>query len=292
MNNRENIVEYIGSKSYKEAIEGIDKVFITDSNRAYYFYLKGYCFSRLGNHTKTISLCKQALAGGIEDEECYLLIGESYEYMNWFKDAESNFLLGLEINPDNSEIKAAYGYLLLKNGYVSEAYNYIIQAITAAPENHIVNNYVVYFYLYKQSIMFAEYNIIKAFVENSSNEIYEFIKSGKVHKRKQRYKAAMDNFEKAYFLDPENEALAAIIDELKLKSKAIYKPLLLIEILGGWNGWIRVLASLAFVTVGMIFLQENRLLNLICSLTFFLWVLMGAYKFIVDSLYWKMYSWE
>lgn len=292
MNNKENIFEYIGKQSYKEAIEEINKALITEPNRAYYFYLKGYCFSRLGNYFRTISLCKQALEGGVQADECYLLIGQSYECMDWFQDAEDNFLLGLRINPNNSEIKAAYAYLLLKNGYVCDAYSFIVEAIKSDPENCIVNHYVVYFYLHKGSSNFEKYSLIKDFVENSSNEILRYIKAGKFDIEKQRYRSAMDNFEKAYLLDPENEAVADSLDELRLKIKVVYKPLLIIDIVGGWSRWGEIMVILAYITLFSLFIQKNSLIELMLSIIFILWVLIGAYKFILHSLYWNFYTWE
>lgn len=292
MNNKENIFKYIGKQSYKEAIEEIDKAFITEPNRAYYFYLKGYCFSRLGNYLRTISLCKQALDGGIQAEECYLLIGQSYECMDWFEDAESNFLLGLKINPNNSEIKAAYAYLLLKNGYVCDAYSFIVDAIKSDPENCIVNHYVLYFYLNKESSNFEKYSLIKNFVEDSSNEILKYIKAGKLDIGKQRYKAAIDNFEKAYILDSQNEAVADSLDELRLKVNILYKPLLIIDTIGGWGRWGEVLGVLAFVTLFSLIIQKNILLESMIIFTFILWVFLGAYKFVLDSFYWNFYGFE
>jgi tetratricopeptide (TPR) repeat protein len=292
MNNKENILEFIGKQSYKEAIEGIDKALTTEPNRAYYFYLKGYCFSRLGNYFRTISLCKQALEGGVQADECYLLIGQSYEYMDWFKDAESNFLQGLTINPNNSEIKAAYAYLLLKSGYTYDAYDLITEAIKSDPKNCIVNHYAIYFYLNKESSNFAKYDLIKNFVENSSNELLRHIKAGKLNIKKQRYKAAMDNFEKAYLLDSENEAVTDILDDLRLKIKPVYKPLLIIDIVGGWTNWGQVLVSLAFLTSFSLSIEKDSLFYLVFIVAFIFWVLIGAYKFILDSFYWNFYEWE
>ena len=294
MNNIENILEYIGKKSYKEVIEGIDKISLTKANRAYYLYLKGYCFSRLGNYFRTISLCKQALKGGVkaEAEECYLLIGQSYECMDWFLEAENNFLLGLKINPNNSEIKAAYAYLLLKNGYICDAYNFIVEAIKLDPENSIVNHYVVYFYLHKESLNFTKYYIIKNFVEDSSNQILKYTKAGTFDLKMQKYKAAMDNFEKAYLLDSENETLADLLDGLRLKIKAVYKPLVIVDIIGGWSGWAEIFGLLAFITLFSVIIQKNSLISSLISFVFILWGLIGAYKLTLDSFYWKFNSWQ
>jgi len=289
---KESVAEYIAGRSYMEVIDGLDKAFITGYNRGYYLYVKGYCYSRLGNHFRTISLCKQALVCGAQAEECYLLIGQSYECMNGFDNAEKNFLLGLAINPKNSEIKAAYAYLFLKNGFICDAYSFLEQAIKSDPGNDIVNHYIVYFYLHKESFSFEKYGLIKYLVDNSSKEIFKYIKEGKIKLDKKRYKAAMNNFEKAYLLDSENEVLADLLDELRLKSKVLYKPSLIIDIVGGWVGWVSVLVGLAFMTFLSLIVQNNNNVEPIFNWIIIIWVFIGVYKYILDSFYWKFYSWE
>ncbi|MBC8061220.1 MAG: hypothetical protein H7Y18_11205 [Clostridiaceae bacterium] len=294
MNNKKNIFEYIGKQSYKDAIEGIDKAYLAEPYRKYYLYLKGYCFSRLGNYFRTISLCKQALECGVESEaeECYLLIGQSYEYMDWFEEAEDNYLLGLKLNPNNSEIKAAYAYLLLKSGYTYSAYSFILEALRADPDNTLVNHYVVYFYLHSASSNFERYKLIKSFVDNSSNEILKLVKAGKSDAERQRHSVAMRKFEKAYLLDPDNESIADYLDELRLRVKLIYKPLVLFDILGSWGRWGKVLGALAFITLLIQIIQKDSMLNIMLILTLVLWAFIGAYKYFIHSFYWKFYSWK
>ena len=139
--------------------------------------------------------------------------------MDGFDNAEKNYLLGLAINPRNSEIKAAYAYLFLKNGFICDAYSFLEQAIKSDPGNSIVNHYIVYFYLHKESFNFEKYGLVKYLVENSSKEIFKCVKEGKIKLEKKRYKDAMNNFEKAYLLDSENEMLADLLDVLRLKSR-------------------------------------------------------------------------
>lgn len=276
MNNKEIIFDYISMQSYGQAIQGIDNALINEPDRAYYIYLKSFCYYKSGNYLKAIIFAKQSIEKGIREDEACLILGESYDAMGWSEYSGQYYNRGLKVNPDNVEIKAAYAYLLLKLEQTEKAYNGMLEAIKAAPNNCIVLHYAICFYLEKNNEKNSKYKLLEKYIENNGNQQIIFVVTGRKDLLRYRYKKAFDSFKKAYELDEDNNTIADLLEELCLKMKKIYKPIVFIDFLGGWKGWRYALISIFLLMI----------INLpYISIILILWLTIGIYKLFIDSVY-------
>lgn len=140
-----------------------------------------------------------------------------------YKDSEGFFLKSLEIDPQSPETLAEYGYLLLLCGYTEKADEIMNEAVRLDPEDSIVLHYKYYFE-HANGRKKKEKEAVEQYVINSSDEVQKLVKIGLTEYKNNRFKSAKEHFRQAFLLEPTNEYILEILEELDEINHFVFFP--------------------------------------------------------------------
>jgi tetratricopeptide (TPR) repeat protein len=226
------IQHYFDMDRYEEAVPSIEKLFENDPfDPDAFFYMAVVHFSK-SDYASARKMCEQALNYGFDPAQCYYLIGQAHEEERNFKEAEEAYLSALELDPENGDILASYGYLMVKAGFEEKGLQLLVEAKRVTPASERVNQLILQYYFAK-SDQNQQFLYIQNVMEGASSEIQNLVNLGLFHALKNEDKAAMEYFRQAFLLDPTNSDLLKILEEYHQLTHPLFFPQRLIKKAGG-----------------------------------------------------------
>jgi Flp pilus assembly protein TadD len=226
------IQHYLEIGRYKNAEELMNTLLEKNPTNAKLLNTMAYIQIQLDDLDKAEMFCKESIALGELNEECYYLLGVINMERRNYVEAEESLLESLRHNPENPRVFAKYGYLMLKTGHDEKAEKLLTEALKIAPHDPVVIDISFQFYLVKnnkeQQLLF-----LSKYLQYSDNEIGKLVKVGVIELRRGNYKAARESFIQAYLLDPTNEELLLVIEEVDKDYHPIFFPQRMISKIGG-----------------------------------------------------------
>ncbi|MEO3946350.1 tetratricopeptide repeat protein [Gorillibacterium sp. CAU 1737] len=217
------INNYIEMERYSHALELLFKALEKTPSDAYLIYLAALCHYELDQGEEALDACKTALAGGYRPDECYFLLGQIQLQMDRFEAAEAALLAALDLDPQNAEFLAFYGYYHMLTGNNHRALELINQALVFDPENLNALHYKFYYYLGMDDSNGIRSKVVDAYFSKSNDETDRFLKAGMLDYYKYDYKSAEENLRQAFQLDPTNKYILKMLDRITRKPRFYYR---------------------------------------------------------------------
>jgi len=232
---------------YEQALAKLDHLLSISPNDGYILYLRAGCLFYLDRYDEAIDYCNQALTNGFSVTECSYLLGQILMATNRYAEAEECFLAALREDPQRADVMAAYGYLMLKTGYDKKARKLLEEAISVDPSDEVVLHYKFFYHLAKDK-RGDQIEVLEKYLQSCDSEVRKLIKIGIMEAGSGNYKAARENFRQAFLLDPTDEHILSLIQDLEKSSSILYFPQRIIERIGGpaviWLGMVVTLLIL------------------------------------------------
>lgn len=276
----QEVYHYINIRRFSHAKDKLFDLLSQNPNDGKLLYLSATCFFALDNHDEAIRYCKQALESGFPAESCNYLLGKIYTGLKRYAEAEKCFLEALRIDPQDADVIAAYGYLMLKTGIDKKAEQLLNEARRIDPDSTEVLRYCFYYYIAKNKGK-ERLMIMERYLQVSDDEVSKLVKIGLSEILNGNYKSARESFRQAYLLDPQNKDLLTLLEEVNTDSNIIFAPLRLIEKVGG-----PAVLWVSFIITALILraLKQYTIASIIAivyiSLCVYSWVATGIYKII------------
>lgn len=226
------ILVYIEVGRYKEALERLRELLSQSPNDGKLLYLASCCYYYLGVYEEAIEYCHESLENQFSAEACHYLLGRIYMLVEQFVKSEEHFLESLGVNPVNPTALASYGILMLKTGHEKKATKLMDEAMRLDPENEVVLNSKFIYYIFKGNEN-AQINVLETYLNSASSEVRKLLNLGLYHMHYKRYSDARENFRQAFLLNPTDNNILSILEELDKASHWVFIPNRLIDKLGG-----------------------------------------------------------
>lgn len=224
LKSKDLVLHFININRYENALGEVDKLLAIKPEEGYYLYLRGYCLYYLSKNREAEMFLKEAIKQGYSEEACYFMLGRVYEDMKNYVAAEKNYKIVLDINPKDAQTLAIYGHMLYINFKMRKGIELIEKALELAPNDSFVLHYAFYCYLSEKKPE-RLHKILESYIENGGSEIGSCIKIGYYEYEKENYKLAVENFRKAYLLDPTNKAILNTLVNAENMASPLYAPL-------------------------------------------------------------------
>jgi tetratricopeptide (TPR) repeat protein len=256
---------------YSQARDKLVSLLAKEPDNPHLFYWMAQCLLHLHSFEEALVFCVEALEKGMDQEDGNFTLGQIYVQLESYVEAEQSFLTVLRLNPQNSDAFAVYGYLMLRTGHEEKARHLMDEALRLDPDNETVVYYAFYFNLAKGN-KHKQLALLDSYLKVSSDDVGKFIKMGQIDYYQKNYAGARENFRQAYLLDPSDKDLLEILRELDRITNPFFKPLQLVDTLGG-PGFLWV----SFIVLAVIFVYLD-------------WVIAGGILVMVYFLF-VVYSW-
>jgi len=271
------VQHYLDIGRYDNAKEAMQRVLESDPEDSYYHLIMATIETNLDNLDLAESECLESMAIGEHDEECYHLLGIiNIERKNYIE-AEKNILESLRLNPGNPKVVARYGYLMLLTGHDKKAEQLIMEALRLDPNDANVLEISFQYYLIKNKKE-QQLNFLGKYIQYSDDEIGKLTKVGVIDLLQNDNKAARENFIQAYLLDPTNQELLSVIEEIDRDSHPIFIPQRLMGKIGGpVVMWISMIVS-------VMILEQLGLVKL-ATVILILYIIFCVYTWLTPFIY-------
>jgi len=173
--------------------------------------------NELGNFEEAVSICKDIINKYPKDESAYAYLGVLYSTKGNYKEAVKQLSIAIDKNPNNSLSYHMLGNIFANDQKYEEASMCYEQAIKLTPNN--IKIYNDYSKLLAQQGKFEEgIDILKKAIDILPNsDSYNLL--GMMYEDLNRYSEALDSYQKAYELNPENKDIQANLNSIKQNVK-------------------------------------------------------------------------
>lgn len=217
------IRNYMEMGRYNLAMERLSAAIQERTTDAYLLYLFAFCLYKTEDYNNAIDCCKSAVDNGFDRAEGYFLLSMVFLQKDEYEESERILKAALELDPQNPEYLAFYGYLKMINGSNSgEALQLINQALELDAVNLRALQYKFYYYLDMDDSYGIKSKVIEDYFSLSTDESDRFLKAGLLEYQKQDYKSAEENFREAFQLDPTNKFILKMLDTINRKPRFIF----------------------------------------------------------------------
>ncbi|MDF2606802.1 MAG: hypothetical protein K0S34_997 [Bacillales bacterium] len=188
-------------------------------------------FSRL-EYELARNTCQEALEHGYDEATCHHFIATIYKYEKDYNNAEQFYLTALEMEPQNGEILASYGYLMFITGFEKKALALLENAYQLEPHSARVNQYVLDYYFAKSDSE-KQLVFLKSAMESASDDVQKLINIATYHALRDEDKEAREYYRQAFLIDPKNHSLLDLLSDIDERVHILYLPLRLMNKIGG-----------------------------------------------------------
>ncbi len=230
--NLEQITHYLQINRYQKAKELILSNLSHCPNNEKLLFMIAHTNYHLNEYKEAIDNCFDALNNGYTAEYVHGLLGDVYFKTNQYEKAETAYLESLSLKPNNPEVLASYGYLMFITGNEDKGHQLLNEAVRISPENEVVLHYIFYYYLAKGKKM-QQLETLEKYMHSSDQEISKLMKIGITEIFKGKYKSAREHLRQAYLLDPTNEDILRLLNDVDRKSHFLFFPHRIVNKLGG-----------------------------------------------------------
>ncbi|MCC0564340.1 tetratricopeptide repeat protein [Brevibacillus borstelensis] len=198
---------------YEQAKEKFMPFLATSQEDGQLLFFVAYCSFKLDQLDEAETFAREALRVGYFGEEVYSLLGIICKAKGAYAEAEEFFLAGLAKNPQDGDLLAQYGYLMLVTGYEEKAKLLMAEAMRVDPESEVVLHYH-YHFLRAYDEVEAQQETIRKYNEIAGSDVDKLLKMGLAALDRGNYREARECYRQAYLLDPGNEPLLYAIEEI------------------------------------------------------------------------------
>lgn len=246
---REYGLHLIQVQRFKEAEDIFASLLSNDTfNEEYYFFLALSQYTQDKNH-EALENYKLALEYGYDAEVCFEYIGCVYTELEMYIEAEEAFLEGLRINPQNPDLLAKYGSLMLKTGYEDKAIMLFNDALQIDPANTEATKSLAIYHLIMNGKKASE-PYMQSLCENEgqtvviTNIINQCLIKGD-------YKTAHEYAKQLYLMYPTNEGFLELLEEIEDSRRILMRPILWFRGVGGLRGCVSIFFILMMLGIGL-----------------------------------------
>lgn len=249
-------VHYLFSvERYEDAEKSIQNVLRYNPMHAEALYLMAILQFSRDNYSEARELCREALRYGVNKENAYDFIANTYEKENKLEEAEEAYLAGLREAPLSADLHAEYGRLMMKTGFRDKARALIDKAVELDSTNQRVITIMLDYHLAEDN-KGKQIEAIQNLMEYGDDEIKKLVKLAMFHEFNGEEKQAREHAVQAYLMDPTNKNLLAFVQRYDILLHPLFLPRRLIEKLGGgavvFLGVLVILLLLAALDLGPI----------------------------------------
>ncbi|WP_070119684.1 tetratricopeptide repeat protein [Bacillus marinisedimentorum] len=227
------MIEHLfGMERYEDASPYIEKLLGANPEDGYALYLMGVVHLSRGDYRAARELVQEAIRNGYDEVDALSFIGTVYRYENNYREAERAYLRSLELDPEQAEVHALYGYLMMLTGHDAKAVRLLDEALKLAPDSDYVNTYAFRYYLAKGDKA-RQAEQLQRVLETSSSEVQRLVNLAIFHVVKNDKKAAREYYRQAFMLDPADQNILSLLEELDRENHPIFFTDRLMEKIGG-----------------------------------------------------------
>jgi Tfp pilus assembly protein PilF len=208
-----NLLEIVGQKN--QALEVLTKYQGKFPDNYKYITSIGFYYYLEGNFQKALAYFQEYTQKAPLDVEGFINLADCYDRLNNQKDAESNYLKAIKLEPDNATANNNYAYYLSKyDDKLNDALTLSKKAIDKESTNAaFIDTYGwILFKLgkYEESQKYLEKAIN---LDSTKYDIYEHL--GDLYVKLGLTQKAKDSYQKALELDPDNKDLKSKYQEIE-----------------------------------------------------------------------------
>ncbi|KJS48848.1 MAG: hypothetical protein VR66_11790 [Peptococcaceae bacterium BRH_c23] len=244
------VQHYVEIGKYNKAEEYMQKLLENSPENPQFLSFMSNIQLNLGNLDLAEKFCLESMRTEADNEEGYHLLGVINIERKNYVEAEKNLLESLRLNPENPRVLAKYGYLMLITGYDEKAEKLIKEALRIDPDDPAVLEIGFQYYLIKNKKE-QQLHFLYRYFQQSNNQIGKLTKIALTELLQNNHKSARENFVQAYLLDPTDQDLLSVIEEIDRDYHVIFLPQRAIQKIGGpavvWIGMIVIIVALRFL---------------------------------------------
>jgi Tfp pilus assembly protein PilF len=217
---------------YEDALIHIKNILNHHPFDAHGLFLMAVVYLSRNDYEQARETCQEALENGYDEVICFHFIGTIYLYEKNYPSSEQSFLAALQLEPENGEVLASYGYLMLITGFEEKALALLENAVRLEPESERVNQYILEYYFAKSDSE-KQLTLIKNSMELANDEDTKLINLAVFHELRDEEKEAREYYRQAFLLNPTNEYLLEILTEYDRRTHLLFLPHRLMRKMGG-----------------------------------------------------------
>lgn len=271
------IQRYFDMGRYEEAAKFVTALLDADPTDPQALYFMAVVLLSREDYPEARRLCKDALHHGFDKETCLHFIGTTYQYEMKYQEAEQAYLEALEINPNSADLHASYGHLMLLTGFEDKALKLLEEAMKIDPDSDRVNQFVLNFYFAK-SDRANQLTHIEHIMETSSSEEQKLVNLAIYHLLLHEEKQAREFFRQAFLLDPTNDYLLHMLEELDESTHPIFWAHRFMNKIGG-----PAVVWIGFMVIAFLLSMLNQDIILVVFAT--IYIIFAIYTWIAHLLY-------
>lgn len=257
----EVIEHYFNIGKYPQVIELINEELHDHIENSRLRYMLAYSNYAINKFDEAEEQFHEAMRLGFDEETIFYFLGHLYMETERWQEAEEAFLESLRLNPNNAETHAGYAVLMKQTGYRNKSKLLINKALELDPDNSYVlrRNFIL------QGVHGSKEQQILAleqYMNSADSEVAKLLHLGINASFRNNEKEAKEYYRQAFLLNPENQTLLAILEEMEITTHPLLAPNRFIERLGGpsiiWLvgiGLTFLLLALGFDSIAMLFLK-------------------------------------
>ncbi len=257
----EVIEHYFDIGKYPQVIELINEELHDNIENSWLWYMLGYSNYATQEFEEAEEQLLEAMRLGFDEEIVLNVLGHIYMGTERWQDAEEAFLEGLRINPHDAETHAAYAVLMKLTGYRKKSKLLINKALELDPENSYVlrRNFIL------QGVHGSKEQQIltlEQYMNSADSEVAKLLHLGINASFRNNEKEAKEYYRQAFLLNPEDQTLLSILEEMEITTHPLLALNRLMERLGGpaifWVlgiGLTFLFLALGFDDLGMVLIK-------------------------------------
>ena len=257
----EVIEHYFDIGKYTQVIELINEELPDHFENSRLWYMLGYSNYAINEFDEAEEQFHEAIRLGYDEDIIFYFLGHLYMQTERWQEAEEAFLEALRLNPNDAETHAAYAVLMKKTGYRKKAKLLINKALELDPENSYVlriNFILEGVHGNKEQQILA----LEQYMNSADSEMAKLLHLGINASFRNNEKEAKEYYRQAFLLNPEDQTLLSILEEMEITAHPLLAPNRFIERLGGpaiiWLvgiGMTFLLLAIGVDNIAMVFLQ-------------------------------------
>ncbi|WP_223553497.1 tetratricopeptide repeat protein [Lysinibacillus sphaericus] len=257
----EVIEHYFDIGKYTRVIELINEELPDHFENSRLWYMLGYSNYAINEFDEAEEQFHEAMRLGYDEDIIFYFLGHLYMQTERWQEAEEAFLEALRLNPNDAETHAAYAVLMKKTGHRKKAKLLINKALELDPENSYVlrMNFILEgVHGNKEQQILA----LEQYMNSADSEMAKLLHLGINASFRNNEKEAKEYYRQAFLLNPEDQTLLSILEEMEITAHPLLAPNRFIERLGGpsiiWLvgiGMTFLLLAIGVDNIAMVFLQ-------------------------------------
>ena len=233
---------YVDLRKYEQALTYINEALSDNPHDGRALYLRALCLTNKKEYNEALVACKDACEVGYKLDDVHELFAIIYMIIDDFEKAEEHLLESLRINPNNASATARYSILMYESGNFEKGRALMAEALKIDPLDDTVLKFSML--LYKNS----DYDFSN-YADNADDEYNKLINMGNHFVARKKLKEAKECFSQAFQMNPTNEELLAMLDNIEMELSPMYFPLRLYWVIQPIVFWVGVACILFFIFV-------------------------------------------